>query len=609
MEIYYIGSQSELKMAQKLQENLTKHAGNKANDIPLSKFGTKGRVIPEEIILMAHSDQTRQYIGDLTPTQLAQTLASQFKGQNLSQLKSIKLVACEGGYGERPLAQQFAEALYKQGFTNVVVKAATHPKESKIGGVVSVTTQAGISVLSGNEDGMVTAVMYGNQKTADYIKWKQLKRIPNKTARNPQGGRTEEQEQQMQNLADKYNNFIGFSEKSPDYCLIKLLNNIEDLNAPQNCYTASGVQSSVSLDAVIALAFLRERKRLHDLLHHETEAQYYAQIIEQINKNPSQGRSEIFALLEINVKGTNAGWRKEVKDELSQSLKTKTIAMNLAVRPTKLESITPKIEGDQEYLARLLKKDSYFDKFWRSIYGAEAFINDLRINLKRHSTQILYAKAEREDIIGLIRCQEEKDIEAGRLTETRTSTHFGNLFSATKKVVQETSTDLPLKNLYVELKAYCDQQNPTSAGWTRVEEARSHYHKNQPTEKKSPELESLIERLARNDQKFRDLNKGLGIIKQQVDKAIEIYLKKYDKGENTDQIHKPKVAVMKAMKNYANELSEENWHTLEAAANSNPGWDKGWFSKVRFFMAEVTEARKEQIKETERVISDLNKGI
>lgn len=356
VEIYYIGSQSELKMAQKLQENLTKHAGNKANDIPLSKFGTKGRVIPEEIILMAHSDQTRQYIGDLTPTQLAQTLASQFKGQNLSQLKSIKLVACEGGYGERPLAQQFAEALYKQGFTNVVVKAATHPKESKIGGVVSVTTQAGISVLSGNEDGMVTAVMYGNQKTADYIKWKQLKRIPNKTARNPQGGRTEEQEQQMQNLADKYNNFIGFSEKSPDYCLIKLLNNIEDLNAPQNCYTASGVQSSVSLDAVIALAFLRERKRLHDLLHHETEAQYYAQIIEQINKNPSQGRSEIFALLEINVKGTNAGWRKEVKDELSQSLKTKTIAMNLAVRPTKLESITPKIEGDQEYLARLLKK-------------------------------------------------------------------------------------------------------------------------------------------------------------------------------------------------------------------------------------------------------------
>ncbi|MCW8451581.1 hypothetical protein [Legionella quinlivanii] len=594
VEIYYIGDESERETALKLQENLAKHSNKNKNEIALLEFSVRSREIPEEIILLAHSDDTRQYIGNLTAGQLSQKLAAQFKGKDLSLLKSIKLVSCEGGFGAQPLAQQVAEALYKRGFKNAVVKAATHPKESKIGGVVSVTTRPGTSMLTGNEPGMVSAIMYGNQKTADYLQWNELKRIR---------GRTNQQESQMRALAAQYHKFTGFNEQSVDFCLIKLLDNIEDLDAPQNCYTHSGVQAVASLDAVIALDFLRSRKRLHAIQHHKTEVEYYAQLIKKIEDDPSQKQAAILALLDAKVGGISSNWRKGIKKELSEFLNAKNAAMNLHQSSSKTETIAQKIEGDEEYLARMLQKDSFFDKIWRSIYGAEEFINELRIGLKHYSTEMLYAKAEREDLIALILSQQEKDIEAGKLTETSTHMKFSNILSTNKKVIQEQKYDTPLKDLYAELKTYCGKPNPTAADWTAVHSAKKVYDATQNPEKKSRELENLIGRLVQNNKKISDLKNGVGIIKHKVNAAINSYLQKFDRGDKTDVIHKPKVAVMKAMQQYASEPSEKNWEALETTAKNNVGWDKGWFSKVRFFMHEVNASRKELLDETERVSS------
>ncbi|MCC5792767.1 MAG: hypothetical protein JJT82_09215 [Legionellaceae bacterium] len=141
--IYYIGDNTDLATAGKLRENLAKHTGKDVNQIPLVEFNPKIlQEIPGELILLAHSDESRQHIGDKTPKELIQDLAKQFQGKEKTKLTSLTLVSCEGGFGEPPLAFEVAKELHKQGFTQTMVKAATHPQGSKVGGVVSVTTHA-----------------------------------------------------------------------------------------------------------------------------------------------------------------------------------------------------------------------------------------------------------------------------------------------------------------------------------------------------------------------------------------------------------------------------------------------------------------------------------
>ncbi|WP_428412405.1 hypothetical protein [Legionella sp.] len=60
---------------------------------------------------------------------------------------------------------------------------------------------------------------------------------------------------------------------------------------------------------------------------------------------------------------------------------------------------------------------------------------------------------------------------------------------------------------------------------------------------------------------------------------------------------------MKIMQAYISEPTETNWKALEKSTAENPGWDKGWFSKVRFLMSEVQLARKEQEDEIDRLSS------
>ncbi|KTD40473.1 hypothetical protein [Legionella parisiensis] len=600
--IYYIGDDSELGTAQKLRENVAKGAGKRTEQIPLLEFGTKGQEVPDEIILLAHSDDTRQHIGDKTPVELARDLAKQFQGKDKTQLKSIKLVSCEGGFGDHPLALQVAQELHRQGFTNAVVKAATHPKESKIGGVVSVTTKAGISIMTGNEDGMVSAVMYGNQKTSDYIRYKELKSMGAKTTKYRRG-RTEKDEQEMRELAEKYNDFKGFDEGVSNYCRIQLLHNINDLDAPYNCYTKDGVKAPLSLDAAIALDYLRDKRRVHAVHGNDKIVQYLDKVIEKINQNSAMKQSAIMQIFDDKqlAKGVSSKLISSIKEELPKAIMEKTAAMGLSKPLSNVDIIESKIEKDEDYLAKLVAKDGIFDKLWRSIYGAEDFTKNLRLKLKSVSTQTLHAKAEREDIKGLIQSQKEKDIESGKLVEIDKG--FLGLGKTTK-------TDTPLKALYTELNTYMAKESPTKKeDWQRVVTAYQTYERTQPRGKQSTELEKLVGQLSENNKKYENIGKNVKGIKAQIDDSIAAYLAKYDKGDATDKTHVPKVAVMKAMQAYASEPTEKNYEELQNAAQTNPGWDKGWFSKVKFFMSEVQEARKEQVSEESRLSSEFNKGM
>lgn len=593
--IYYIGDNTELATAGKLRENVVKHAGKNVNQIPLVEFNPKvPKEMPSELILLAHSDDSRQHIGDKTPKELIQELAKQFQGKDKTQLKSLILVSCEGGFGEHPLALEVAKELHKQGFTQAIVKAATHPQGSKVGGVVSVTTHAGISILQGNEDGKVSAVMYGNQKTADYIRWKELDRMRGR-AKKPRQGWTESLEREMDNLADKHSSFRGFDERHPDYCVIKLVSDIEDLDAPYNCYTKEGAQAQLSLDVAIALDSLRVKRNAYRRLEDSKTVAFIDRVIQKIYENPSMTKNEILQILANKdiVKNAKREIVSDIRETLTQQIDTKRMAMDPSARPSKANTIASKIEADEDYLARIIQKDGIFDKIWRSIFGADEFTQGVRLLLKRVNAQTLLAKADREDIIGHIESQKEKDVK--KLTVT-SGIDIG--FINTKKTVKT-----PLNNLYDALKIYYDKPNPTVSDWQLVEAAKLEYNKNQPNGYKSQELEHLIKQLDANNQKFNDIGTGLKEIKGQVNAAIQSYLNTHDKGFDTDELHRPKVAVMKVMQAYVSEPTEKNWNALEKATADNPGWDKGWFSKVRFLMSEVQLARKEQEDETARLSS------
>ncbi|RUR06739.1 hypothetical protein [Legionella sp. km772] len=181
--IYYISTDvagprsEEGQSATALRKNLQERLDMEAPQIGMRDFAhetLRADIIPQEIILLAHSNTPPTTIGDRTPEQLATDLAKDFAGKDKSQLKSITLASCEGGLGANPLAKQLVEALHKRGFTAVEVHAATHPQQSQIGGVVSITTRAGIKSIDGVSQGQATAIMYGNQMTADYERFKEL---------------------------------------------------------------------------------------------------------------------------------------------------------------------------------------------------------------------------------------------------------------------------------------------------------------------------------------------------------------------------------------------------------------------------------------------------
>ncbi|MCC5792766.1 MAG: hypothetical protein JJT82_09210 [Legionellaceae bacterium] len=436
--------------------------------------------------------------------------------------------------------------------------------------------------------------MYGNQKTADYIRWKELNRMRGRTTK-PRAGWSESLAREMDNLADKHSNFRGFDERHPDYCVITLVSDIEDLDAPYNCYTKEGAQAKLSLDVAIAVESLRVKKNAYRRVDDKQTVAFIDRVIQKLYANPLMEKKEILQTLANKDMGKNAKRKmvSEMRETLKQQIDSKRMAMDPSARPSKANTIASKIEADEDYLARIMQKDGLFDKIWRSIFGAGDFTQGMRLLLKRVNAQTLLAKADREDTIGHIESQKEKDFK--KLTVT-SGIDIG--FINTKKTVKT-----PLDHLYNALKIYYDKTNPTIHDWERLLAAKREYDKNQPNKHKSQELENLIKLLDANNQKFNEIGTGLKEIKSQVNAAIQSYLDRYDQGSDTDERHQPKVAVMKAMQAYVNEPAETHWKALERSTADNPGWDKGWFSKVRFLMSEVQLARREQEDETERLSS------
>ncbi len=122
----------------------------------------------EELTIIAHSSDgfwsgKPEQIGGLDAKNFAEKLAQKY-GDKKSALKHLYLLACEAGLwidSKPPLAQAFANELYRKGFTNVIVHAITPPKELTADGgqVVSL-----VSLKAAEPKTVIESYVYANDK-------------------------------------------------------------------------------------------------------------------------------------------------------------------------------------------------------------------------------------------------------------------------------------------------------------------------------------------------------------------------------------------------------------------------------------------------------------
>ncbi len=213
-------------------------------------------------------------------------------------------------------------------------------------------------------------------------------------------------------------------------------------------------------------------------------------------------------------------------------------------------------------------------------------------------------KAERLDIIEKINNQKVLDNDKLTIIDRNVDPlskgfNFKNISKACHNVVKGENKDTPLKMLYEKLDGYF--VTLTAESLNQVQTAKENYNRLQPNDKRSTKLENLIGDLEANNQKFTKIESRLNDIQSQVNTAIRKYLTKFDKGETTDNTHKPKVAVMKAIKAYVQNPVKETWNDVVTATQENAGWDKGVFSKVRFMMTEASKVHEEQDRNEQEI--------
>ncbi len=295
--IYYMSTTpEEREWAKKLQQELTTRAQYKG--IQCASLPQKELVdAPEEVLLLAHSDESRTVLDEYTPNDVAKRFATIYK-KNKLRLKSIKLISCEAGVGTNPLALQLVKALKIHGFIDVTVHTATHPKES-LGGTMAIITKGRYGIYKNSFVGQTAAIMYGNQETSDYFQHEELK--------NKKG-------------------------KPQSYSLIQLLYDIEELELDYNTYTAEGRKKELSFDVAVALDVLKTNIAL---LHQYPELK---KIITFLNRNSDATQKEIDAFFIEN----NTYIMNRFKKKIQQKIEEKRLALYSLSLP------------DDDYLENLL---------------------------------------------------------------------------------------------------------------------------------------------------------------------------------------------------------------------------------------------------------------
>lgn len=554
-KIIYCLDESDLPSAQALQKNLQSRVDEEHPIIEIRTLDKSSSLMPEEIILLAHSDTPPKTIGGRSPEQLAADLAKNFKGNDKTALKSIKLAACEGGFGPNPLAQQLVHALHQQGFTKVEVQAATHPKESKHGGIVAITTKAGILAAQGVTPGQTTAVMYGNQITADYERYKDLKKIKQKTS---------EEQKDYEDILEKHQSFKEFDEKHFNYSVVSIVHDIDDLSAPYNTYTTTGRKAELSLDVAVTLDYLNHQKQTYKRLNSPKELAELSDLISHFKAHSSLDKDEILSYIgtiqqKKSILDSNKDYLKKIQKGIGEEIDHQRLSFN----EEKKNSVQQDKQQEQDCLAKLLAKESVLQKIVYSINGTSAFTKLLAQQLKIVSDKQLI-------------CEEERTALKNELAPLKTQDQpqlytKGGLFSSKKET--------PLKKVYDSIEAYF--QKP--ANEQLLEQVRLAY-----ADLKSPptHLGALKERIEANHAQFASLNTQSIKIKKEITTFIEDYLTKHNNAK--DDVHMAKKAVMTSIKAYVNDPTVEKWQELQQSTKDNPDWDKGLFSQVSSTMEKVT---------------------
>ena len=575
--IYYISSGqngpqgSEGRSASALLDNLVERSRGEIQrrDVGLMDFDTDSlndHVVPREIMLLAHSDPKRTTIGDKSPENLAKELAAKFKDKDKNTLESIKLVACEGGFGANPLAFRLVKALRKSGFTKVVVHAATHPQESYVGGFVSVTTKPGMSAITGAKVGDVSAVMYGNQKTADYARYQDLKKIR-------VSERSEDEGKEFAALGAKYANFSDFNDKSPDYCVIQLVNDIDDLNADYNTYTPDGCKGNLSIDVAIALDYLRHQRKLFKQLDDADAVEALSKIITDLQKNSLIGKIAILEKIDsVSAEYSMFGSAKELVEDLkkpiSDAIDQKTQLMGISPQ-SKQKTNHVDLAVQENFLDRMLAKDSIFQKILRFITGNNSFTQVLADQLSMIKTAEVLLVKQRTSIKSNIDAERVKDKSEGKLTSL--------------------TFDTAIAKVYKAMDAYFENQSDDS--WRKFESQYNKYKEDKKTYH-NPKLEAQVEKLKANNESLKQQQEGRKEIKLRIERVIASYLRKHEKEH--DEIHDAKRGVVNAIKKYVEEPCDENWDAIDAITKQSSGWNKGFFSQVALMKVEVERFHDEE---------------
>ncbi|RUR08496.1 hypothetical protein [Legionella sp. km772] len=137
--------------------------------------------------------------------------------------------------------------------------------------------------------------------------------------------------------------------------------------------------------------------------------------------------------------------------------------------------------------------------------------------------------------------------------------------------------DTDLKRLYDATDNYFAAPSPVTL--EAVTKARD---KIKGSDLLSPALDKQIDLLKANHAKIDNLTQQKKDISKQINTFITDYLNQH--ANDKDDLHTAKKNVMKAIQTYVNEPTADNWKSLDKSTQDNPGWDKGFFSKVSSVM-------------------------
>lgn len=535
---------------------------------------TRTQTVPEELIILAHSDTPPKHIGDKTPAQLADDLAKEFKDRDKTALKSVKLVSCEGGFGPDPLAQQLVNALHKKGFTQVSVQAVTHPQNSTFGGVVSVITKA---VRPGTTEGQVTAVMYGNQITADYERYSDL--YTKSKAKPP--NITPEEREELDSLKERHQNFNNFSTRSSSYQVLHLAQHMDDLDNDYNTYTPAGPKAQLSIGVAAALDVLKQKNTLFERTGDLKAEKETGQLIAHFQSHSNMAKNDIMRHIDARINEVSSlSSTKDLLKNIKNDIEQKITVFSNGLKKEIPQAIQ---QPEQDYLPKLLAKDSFFQKIVHSINGTNAFTKMLAQQLKMSNDTLSSYEQERDAI--------KQNIDSLKKEDT------SKLFTSSTFGLSKTAT--PLKRLYDALDKYFidNQESAKRDASFRIKEEYT------ATKDVSPNLIKQVNALEANHNKITKVLDNCDHIKKNINEYIQTYLDKHQMAD--DEVHLAKKAVMNAIKTYLNEPTPTHWNALQKSTVDNKGWDKGIFSQVSATMEKITSVH-EELEQSQSQTARLN---